>query len=71
MCRRRDDRLDPGGRDLIGSAEGVTHVREYHEMALFTREEMTGALEQAGFLVSYDPEGLTGRGLYTGRIRQG
>ena len=56
---------------LIGCAEGVTHVREYHEMALFTREEMTGALEQAGFLVSYDPEGLTGRGLYTGRIRQG
>ena len=56
---------------LIGCAEGVTHVREYLEMALFTREEMTGALEQAGVLVSYDPERLTGRGLYTGRIRQG
>ena len=42
---------------LIGCAEGVTHVREYLEMALFTREEMTGALEQAGFLVSCGPGG--------------
>lgn len=56
---------------LIGDAEGIAHVRELHELALFTREEMTEALEQAGFLVSYDPEGLTGRGLYTGRIRPG
>ena len=55
---------------LIG-AKGVIHVRDL-EMALFTREEMTGALEQVGFLVSCGPGGgLTGRGLYTGRIRQG
>ena len=52
---------------LAGTVEGVTHFTERHEMGLFTVEEMKGAFRQAGFSVSYDEEGLTGRGLYVGR----
>ena len=32
-----------------------------------TVAEMKGAFEQAGLEVEYDPEGLTGRGLYLGK----
>ncbi|MEC7841642.1 MAG: hypothetical protein VX911_02075 [Candidatus Latescibacterota bacterium] len=41
---------------LIGCAEGVTHVREYLEMAVYAGGD-DGALEQAGFLVSCGPGG--------------
>jgi SAM-dependent methyltransferase len=49
---------------LIGTPEGTEHVVERHEMGLFEIEEMVSAMEEAGLVVSYDPEGLTGRGLY-------
>lgn len=53
---------------LIGTAEGVRHVRETHELALFTEEEMREGLEAGGLdVVEYDPEGLNGRGLYIGQ----
>ena len=47
--------------------EGVTHATEHHELGLFTVDEMIGAFAAAGLSVSYDPAGLTGRGLYLGR----
>lgn len=47
--------------------DGVRHFEERHELALFTIDEMTRAFEIAGFTVSYDPDGLTGRGLYSAR----
>ena len=49
---------------LIGTPEGTEHVVEHHEMGLFEIEEMVSAIEAAGLTVRYDPEGLTGRGLY-------
>jgi ubiquinone/menaquinone biosynthesis C-methylase UbiE len=50
---------------LIGSAEGIRHEVEFHELGMFTRDEMTKSFEAAGFRdVSYDEEGLIGRGLY-------
>jgi SAM-dependent methyltransferase len=51
---------------LIGTPEGVRHLRETHELALFTEEEMRQGFEAAGLeVVEYDPDGMTGRGLYT------
>ena len=52
---------------LVGTPEGTDHYVERHELGLFTIEEMTGAFESAGLAVSYEPEGLMGRGLYIGR----
>ncbi len=43
---------------LIGTREGTRHARETHRGYLFTGEEMTSALEDAGLRVSFDHEGL-------------
>lgn len=51
---------------LAGTAEGVAHFTERHEMGLFTVAEMKDAFREAGFTVTYDEQGLTGRGLYVG-----
>jgi SAM-dependent methyltransferase len=52
--------------ELTGSS-GVRHVREIHELGLFTPEEMLSCFRDAGLSASFDAEGLTGRGLYTAR----
>ena len=49
---------------LIGTPQGTTHAVERHELGLFTREAMEDALVDAGLVVRYDEQGLTGRGLY-------
>lgn len=51
---------------LIGTPEGTEHFVERHELGLFETDEMQAALESAGLDVTYDPEGLTGRGLFVG-----
>jgi len=52
---------------LIGTPQGTEHVVEHHELGLYTVDEMTQAFASAGLDVQYDPEGLTGRGLYVAR----
>jgi SAM-dependent methyltransferase len=52
---------------LIGTPEGTEHYVERHELGLFTVEEMRHALTACGLEVTYDAEGLTGRGLYIGQ----
>jgi len=54
---------------LVGTPEGTEHFVERHEMGLFEQSEMAAAFENAGLEVSYDKEGLIGRGLYIGRLR--
>ena len=51
---------------LIGTPEGTTHLVEHHELGLFTTEEMKQMFADASLSVTYDPEGITGRGLYVG-----
>lgn len=51
---------------LIGRAGGITRLSEVHELGLFTRPTVTAALAAAGLEVSFDSEGLMGRGLYLG-----
>lgn len=52
---------------LVGTPGGVEHFVERHELGLFEKEEMIDAFRAASLEVSYDPEGLMGRGLYIGR----
>jgi hypothetical protein len=53
---------------LVGTPAGTEHFVERHELGLFTNEEMRSAMERTGLIVRFDPEGLTGRGLYLGRV---
>ncbi len=52
---------------LIGSAQGITHKCEVHELGLFTEEEMKTCFFEAGFMVDFDPHGPYGRGIYLAR----
>jgi ubiquinone/menaquinone biosynthesis C-methylase UbiE len=52
---------------LIGTPEGTEHIVEHHELGLFEVEETVSVMEEAGLIVEYDPDGLTGRGLYIGK----
>jgi SAM-dependent methyltransferase len=54
---------------LIGTAAGVEHRHEVHELGLFTTDEMLGCFRDAGLEAEYDPVGLIGRGLYVARAR--
>lgn len=51
---------------LVATPEGVEHFIEHHELGLFTDAEYRAAFTQAGLDVTYDAEGLIGRGLYMG-----
>ncbi len=53
---------------LIAEPSAIRHLKEVHELGLFTEEEMMEALHAGGFdSVEFDPEGLTGRGLYVAK----
>ncbi len=49
---------------LIGTPEGIERAAEDHELGLFRVEEMLECFDGAGLQVTYDPKGLSGRGLY-------
>lgn len=51
---------------LVGTPEGVEHYTERHEMGLFADVQYRAAFQNAGLTVSYDSEGLFGRGMYVG-----
>lgn len=50
---------------LLGTPEeGVRHFEELHELALFSKDEMINAFAESNFEVTYDEQGLIGRGMY-------
>jgi SAM-dependent methyltransferase len=51
---------------LVGRPEGVEHFVERHELGLFGHEEYASAIEACGLTATFDPAGLTGRGLHLG-----
>jgi len=51
---------------MVGTPAGVRTFSEDHVMALFTEEEYLHAFRSCGLDVSYDTEGVYGRGLYIG-----
>jgi SAM-dependent methyltransferase len=52
----------------ITDGSGTRHASEVHELGLFTNAELLDAFTRAGLSAAYDPQGLTGRGLYVARI---
>jgi ubiquinone/menaquinone biosynthesis C-methylase UbiE len=51
---------------LVGTPEGIQTFTEDHVMALFTKEEYLQTFRTCGLDVTYDLEGIYGRGLYIG-----
>lgn len=51
---------------LVATPRGIDYFTERHELALFPDEAYLEAFRACGLDVAYDPEGLTGRGLYVG-----
>lgn len=62
VVRRRLSVLD--FHYLVATPTGVERFRERNVLGLFSRDEYLKAFELAGLLVSFDQEGLIGRGLY-------
>lgn len=56
---------------LVGTPAGVTHFVERHEMGLFTEAETAEAFVRAGLDPTFDPVGISDRGLWFGRSRDG
>jgi ubiquinone/menaquinone biosynthesis C-methylase UbiE len=49
---------------LIGTSGNISHQVETHKLGLFTIDEMKASFQSAGLKVDYDPEGISGKGLY-------
>ncbi len=49
---------------LVGTPEGIEYFREPMELGLFEDQDYRQALQACKLDVIFDPEGLTGRGLY-------
>ncbi len=52
---------------LIGRPAGIERATEVHDLGLFTPEEMHECFRQAELQVTFEPVGLSGRGLYVAR----
>ena len=52
---------------LIATPAGVEYLREDHELALYTNEQLLKCFALAGLAASHEPVGLSGRGLYIAR----
>jgi SAM-dependent methyltransferase len=53
---------------LVATGEGIEHRSEVHRLRLYTRFEMLAAFQAAGLPADYDPQGLSGRGLYIASV---
>ena len=53
---------------MVGTPAGVEVFNERHDLGLFTHAEYRKAFQKAGLEVFYEETGLTGRGLYIGRL---
>ncbi len=53
---------------LVGSPDGIQVFSEEHVLGLFTVEEMQNCFLNAGLTAEYDNAGITGRGLFIGRM---
>ncbi len=51
---------------LVATPAGVQYFTERHELGLFPQDAYMSALREAELNVIFDPDGLTGRGLYIG-----
>ena len=52
---------------LVARVAEVNYFQERHELTLFSEDEYRATFRKAGLDVSFDSEGLIGRGLYVGQ----
>jgi SAM-dependent methyltransferase len=52
----------------ITDATGTRHASEVHTLGLFAPADMLRAFEELGLHADYDPNGLSGRGLYVATV---
>lgn len=55
----------------ITDVSGTRQAREIHELALFTTGEMEQAFRDAGLETTFDPAGLSDRGLFVAKVFSG
>jgi hypothetical protein len=69
MCvsRREGDVSILDFRYLIATSEGIRQAEEVHRLALVSPEQMTSYFHAAGLRCTFDPVGLSGRGLFVAR----
>ncbi len=53
---------------VIADRSGIEHFEERHRLGLFREEEYRRAMERSGLQVFHEEEGLSGRGIYVGRL---
>jgi dTDP-3-amino-3,4,6-trideoxy-alpha-D-glucopyranose N,N-dimethyltransferase len=53
---------------LVGTSDGIDHFTETHRLGSFTDADYRDAFERAGLVVEHDQAGISGRGLYIGKI---
>jgi len=64
---RRTDAMSILSMHYAVAADGeITTADEHHELGLFTKDEYLQAFTDAGLEATWDPQGLTGRGLLLG-----
>ncbi len=73
ICRIGSSRLNGALESLefqylIATVEGVEHLKEVHELALYSKDDMMSCFKQAGLIAQYESKGYYGRGLYTVKI---
>lgn len=49
----------------LGSASGTQQLQEVHELGLFTPDELGATFAESGLVATFEPGGLSGRGLWT------
>lgn len=54
---------------LVGTSEGISYFTEDHYLGVFKQSDYAEAMQNAGYQMHYDEQGLMGRGLYVG-VRQ-
>jgi len=52
---------------LLATKDGIQHLKETHELGLFTHQEMLSCFQKADLSVEFDNKGLFGRGIYIAR----
>ena len=62
----RPDRWVLNFHYLVGTPDGVEYFTEQHQLGRFTTEDYLNAFTNAGLDVSYDSDGISGRGLVVG-----
>jgi len=51
---------------LVAAQGKIEYFTELHELGLFTEQQYREAFTEAGLEIAFDPQGITGRGLYIG-----